>query len=235
MNGAKLKSAFASSDGVIVDTTPPISVNRLQLAKNIINNPNFVKGSSNNLTGWNESVGALISTTCSLGQSCACLKNSAISQTLKVTEGHKYRVSVKLTSGKTGDENQMRNAFVKISTLHHSMKILPFTTSTMSHTEHYYITSQSNDVTLSIGTEDRQLDVCFLEVKVQELLAGQRNEITNTDHPHLGHKSPVLYHFTISGHWLSLSFTWDFEDPESPIVDYLVAVGTVKGWSSIPK
>ena len=51
VNGAGLKSAGISSDGVVIDSTPPLPLHKFRLGQNLLQNPSFEEDTPSGVTG----------------------------------------------------------------------------------------------------------------------------------------------------------------------------------------
>eukprot|EP00058_Branchiostoma_floridae_P000533 XP_002586021.1 hypothetical protein BRAFLDRAFT_110187 [Branchiostoma floridae] len=96
------------------------------------------------------------------------------------------------------------------------------------HKHVFYFTAVEHVSEVVIGSVGPWSGIALDDVKVQEMRQGSRPPPANPN-PTNQLTSPVHLETSFAHDWTSVRAAWDFVDPESPIVGYSWAIGTVRG------
>ncbi|XP_078696223.1 uncharacterized protein LOC144924666 [Branchiostoma floridae x Branchiostoma belcheri] len=100
------------------------------------------------------------------------------------------------------------------------------------HKHVFYFTAVEGVSTVVIGSVGPWSGIALDDVKVQEMRPGSRLPPANPN-PTNQLTSPVHLETSFAHDWTSVHAAWDFVDPESPIVGYSWAIGTVRGGTQL--
>ena len=238
VNGAGLKSGGVSSDGVVIGSTPPLPLHRFQLGVNLVKNPSFEEYAFTSGTqevfpkGWTGS-GRINVTTSSSETSAqdketfADLISGYIAQAVKTEEGNKYRVSFHVHSPRTSHFHSQQLGFVQLPGFHSAFVVVPTSDEWQKHV--YYFTASDSLSMIRIGAVGQKTGFLLDNVQIQKVGKGHRSVSTDHRDPSSSHVQPMHVHVMSRGRLMALTAMWDVEDPESPVVNYFWAIGTVRG------
>ena len=235
VNGAGLKSATVSSDGVVIDSTPPLPLHNFQLGRNFLKNPSFEEDTPQ--PGTKEAVPSewmgqgtlhLTSSTGDVGaqdgQTFLDVVSGYIEQTVATTEMTKYRVTFYVHSPNNDHFHSQQLGFVRLPGFHAAFAIEPTMTDWQKHV--YYFIANDSTSAIKVGAVGHKTGFLLDNVQIQEVGRGQRS--SSADQRDMDN-SPILVHLNSRGHYTALTAAWDVEDPESPVTNYFWAIGTVRG------
>ncbi|XP_053398434.1 uncharacterized protein LOC128556766 [Mercenaria mercenaria] len=233
-------SELVSSNGVIIDTTPPVRAKRVECQPNILADSSFenIMHLEDNYTicdNISDSQWNLSSNTCvSLEESSMAQHGGiklhlqgSISQTVNTEMHGKYRLtfhtsaipsSVLHLSAVEGytQVNGQRHVFM--------MYIKP-NTNTYAWQKHiFFFHLDTNTSTVEFGTVKNH--VAFALDGIQFQLCEVSTNETEAD----GH---VNVHTVFVHDWSSIHADWSFTDPETDILEYMWAIGTVQGGTQL--
>ncbi|XP_078616228.1 uncharacterized protein LOC144884650 [Branchiostoma floridae x Branchiostoma japonicum] len=100
------------------------------------------------------------------------------------------------------------------------------------HKHVFYFTAVEQVSEVVIGSVGPWSGITLDDVKVQEMRLGSRPLPANPN-PTNQLTSPVHLETSFAHDWTSVRAAWDFVDPESPIVGYSWAIGTVRGGTQL--
>ncbi|XP_035696851.1 uncharacterized protein LOC118430248 [Branchiostoma floridae] len=100
------------------------------------------------------------------------------------------------------------------------------------HKHVFYFTAVEHVSEVVIGSVGPWSGITLDDVKVQEMRQGSRPPPANPN-PTNQLTSPVHLETSFAHDWTSVCAAWDFVDPESPIVGYSWAIGTVRGGTQL--
>ncbi|XP_078696304.1 uncharacterized protein LOC144924691 isoform X1 [Branchiostoma floridae x Branchiostoma belcheri] len=100
------------------------------------------------------------------------------------------------------------------------------------HKHVFYFTAVEGVSNVVIGSVGHWSGIALDDVKVQEMRPGSRLPPANPN-PTNQLTSPVHLETSFAHDWTSVHAAWDFVDPESPIVGYSWAIGTVRGGTQL--
>ncbi|KAI8487523.1 hypothetical protein Bbelb_347570 [Branchiostoma belcheri] len=100
------------------------------------------------------------------------------------------------------------------------------------HTHVFYFTAVKAVTKVVFGSVGPLSGIALDDVKVQEMRPGSRLPPANPN-PTNQLTSPVHLETSFAHDWTSVHAAWDFVDPESPIVGYSWAIGTVRGGTQL--
>lgn len=244
-------SKTAKSNGVVVDTTQPKPASMEQLEHNIALNPSFensgnipsnwdhiknislCRGSSNALPiSWNSSVGSCVNVLKSGkniamdGRAFLFLKGE-ISQILNFLNVNKlYRITfVTAHPPLLGAVLANKEGYVEFGGQRHVFMVYTkqdkhdvLSTNVDWHHHTFYFWSYRPEGIVKLGSMTGNTGILFDDLKVQE------TELHN-DSSASGNSKHVYAHVVSMHQWSSVHASWSFIDPESPIVDYMWAIG----------
>ena len=237
-NAAGLKSEGVTSDGYIIDSTPPSSLHKFQLGSNKLKNPSFGEGvgSEDGVPKEWKGHGKFLLTTNSGnikakdGQTYTDIVSGYIEQTLATVKTKRYRVTFHVRSPDTVRFHSQQLGFVQLPGFHAAFFVEPTAaTSGESWQKHvYYFTASNSSSTARIGAVGHKTGFLLDNVSIQEVNAGRRNPSTDPrDRANL-HVQPMHVHMNSRGRYTALTAAWDVEDPECPVTNYYWAIGTLR-------
>ncbi|XP_078701246.1 uncharacterized protein LOC144927586 [Branchiostoma floridae x Branchiostoma belcheri] len=253
VDAAGLQSAVAKSDGMTIDTTAPVLMEKLEVGQNIVQDFSFEESSSQLGVESGDALdfSSLPSFTSSHwtveeGSTAAVLNASAgdhginflylagsISQLLSTTSGSKYRMTLSLkhnpfVKNKRSDEEVLIEApgVSKIVQLYHRPGRHDAQSENRWQKATMFFTATSGSSAISIATPGRTRGVLIDNVDVRlcnVMEVGEGMSSNNSVHVEL----EIIHGFN------SVFASWGFVDMESPIVDYMWAIGTVQGGTQL--
>ena len=241
VNGAGLKSAGVSSDGVVSDSTPPLPLHKFRLGQNLLKNPSFEEDTPSGVTdavpkGWtvdgtcHQAVsGSTGGVNAQDGQVYVDLVCGHIEQEVTSEKTKKYRVTFYVHSPDTARFHSQQLGFVQLPGFHASFVIEPTSGEWQKHV--YYFVATDLSSTVKIGAVGHKTGFLLDNVRVQELIEGRRNSSIDPRDPVSSHVQPMHVHVTSRGSYTAVTAAWDVEDPESPVTGHSWAIGTVRGES----
>ena len=238
VNAAGLKSTEVSSDGVVIDSTPPLPLHRFQLGVNLVKNPSFEEDAFTSGTqevfpkGWTGSGRINVTTSSSEmsaqdKQTFVDLISGYITQTVKTEEGNKCRVSFHVHSPRTSHLHSQQLGFVQLPGFHSAFVVAPTSDEWQKHV--YYFTASDSLSMIRIGAVGHKTGFLLDNVQIQKVGKGRRSVSTDHRDPTSSHVQPMHVHVMSRGRHMAVTAMWDVEDPESPVVNYFWAIGTVRG------
>ncbi|KAL3843250.1 hypothetical protein ACJMK2_021192 [Sinanodonta woodiana] len=250
-------SPIVVSDGVTVDSTAAVSEDRSVFLNNIVHNPSFEADNfgktcmeiehmtnceTRPITGWTSTPGSCVwlATTnihhAQDGNSFLVAKGSVAQAIQGLEKGQKYRVvfytshlpfSLTVISNKEGfiSIDGSRHVFFLHNKVHRQDNRHAFQTIMIWHQHTFFFQARSTNITLEIGSTDRSTGIAIDNIQVQ------RN-VLRTD-PSMDTNYHVQAHTVYVHDWTSVHASWNFVDPDSPIVDYSWAIGYIVGGSQL--
>lgn len=244
-------STTASSNGVTVDTTHPEPTTMEHLDDNIADNPSFenfinpsinwetinnvslCSGSSTALPiNWNYTERTCVSVLESRknqamdGRSFIFVEGEIYQKIKNIKVDHLYRVTfVTAHPPILGSVLANKEGYVNLDENRHVFLVYTKQDkhSTASddldwHHHTFYFRPVRPEVTIKLGTMTGKTGILFDDLKVQETVIHHNDDVS------VNHKQ--IHAHVISLHeWSSIHASWNFYDPESPIVDYMWAIG----------
>ncbi|KAK2183533.1 hypothetical protein NP493_308g03123 [Ridgeia piscesae] len=238
-NGAGLKATAVSSDGYIIDSTPPRSLHKFQLGRNLLKNPSFqrdVDRTAGIPTDWNGQGTFLIANSrgginAQDAQTFLDIVSGYVEQTVPTVKSTKYRVTFYVRAPDSVRFHSQQIGFVQLTHVHRAFSVEPTTTSSGdSWQKHvYYFTASGANSAVRIGSVGHKTGFLLDDVTVQEIGLGRRSPATDPKDPVSSHVQPMHVHVTSRGSYTAVTAAWDVEDPESPVTGHSWAIGTVRG------
>ncbi|XP_076075248.1 uncharacterized protein LOC143046131 isoform X2 [Mytilus galloprovincialis] len=244
-DGVGHTSDTTPSNGVTVDTTPPVPIMFSHAADNFITNPSFEEThgcfmdtddiSVNNLCdndncyqplSWSK-VGCLVTIksdvdTAHDGRSFIYLKGTMQQNIQQLSSGNLYKLSF-VTSHPHINTAVISNIEGSVKFGHKEYVFHIFTKENQSeivwHLHTFYFTPNTNSSDLIISNLNRNIGFLVDNVKVQAV------EV----HPNSACETPVQVHTVGLHRWSSIHASWNFVDFGSPITEYLWAIGNTRG------
>ncbi|XP_078621331.1 uncharacterized protein LOC144887808 [Branchiostoma floridae x Branchiostoma japonicum] len=253
VDAAGEQSDVATSDGVTIDTTPPVLLEKLEVGDNIVKDFSFEESASRirvklgealNFTSppsftssyWTVEGGStaavLNATAGDHGNNVLYLAGS-LSQLLTTTTGSKYRMTLSLlhnpfVQNKRSDEEVLIQApgISKVVQLYRrpGRHDSPNANRWQKATVFFTATSASSSISIATPGRTRGILVDNVDVRlcnVMEVEEGMSS--SNSVHVEL----QIIHGLN------SVLASWGFVDMESPIVDYMWAIGTVRGGTQL--
>ena len=238
-NGAGLKSDGVSSDGVVIDSTPPEVLHKFQLGPNLLKNPSFEEdiGTREAVPKEWEGLGTCYVTASTDdvsapdGNTFLDVVSGYVNQTVATTKLTKYRVMFFARSPDTIRFHSQQLGFVRLPGVHSAFVVEPPATTSRElwQTHVYYFTASDSVSTVNIGAIGHKTGFLLDNVQIQEVGEGRRSPSTDQRDPANSHVQPMHVHLNSRGRFTALTAAWDVEDPESPVRNYYWAIGTVRG------
>ena len=247
------QSKTANSNGIIIDTTHPEPTLMEHLEENIAINPSFEETNGdtidwNNVTDvnfctnidsvqplkWNSTTGSCVAVLKSDknvamdGRSFLFVEGE-ISQILeKMASGQLYRITfVTAHPPIMGAVLANKEGYVQIGDKRHVFMVYTkndkhgsSTKGVDWHHHTFYFRSNINKASISLGSMTGNTGILFDDIKVQQAILHDHDD-SEAQGKHV-HAHVVALH-----QWSSIHASWSFVDPESPIVDYMWAIGRV--------
>ena len=241
VNAASLKSAAVSSDGVVIDSTPPRPLHKFQLGMNLLKNPSFEEDAPSagtqvaipkKWTGYGR-VNLMASSsniTAQDKQTFVDIISGHVEQTVGTVKTKKYRVSFHVRSPNTTRFHSQQLGFVRLPGFHTTfvVELMVVTSGEWQKHVYYFIASDSTS-TIRVGAVGHKTGFLLDNVQIQEVGEGRRSPSTDQRDPANSHVQPMYVHLSSRGSYTALTAAWDVEDPESPVRNYYCAIGTVRG------
>ncbi|XP_066263995.1 uncharacterized protein [Branchiostoma lanceolatum] len=253
VDAAGLQSNVARSDGVTIDTTPPVPLEKLEVGQNILEDFSFEESPSPIRIESGEALdfSSLPSFTSSHwtiedGSSAAVLNASAgdhgsnvlylagsLSQLLTTTTGSKYRLTLSLlhnpfVQNKRSDEEVLIQApgISKVVQLYRrpGRHDSPNENRWQKATIFFTATSASSSISVETPGRTRGILVDNVNVRLCNVMEAQEGMSSNNS---------VHVELQIIHGLSSVFASWGFVDMESPIVDNIWAIGTVQGGTQL--
>ena len=215
VNGANMSSTEVYSNGIIIDLSPPKKVNHYKLGINLIKNPNFHSMTAD----WEVQAKQNLFRTDKI-----CILNGEIQQEVKTTPGHKYRLIVHAVAAPDSTSHFSLGHVSFGHKNHHIISAAKENDDVHLQIKEYYVIAHGHKTMLKFGTLTDAM-ICIGNIMLEPFQ--KSNSITEKFD--LPEGSAVHVDVIASSTGVSLVCTWNFEDFETMITDYMIAVGTVKG------
>lgn len=247
------KSNIAKSNGVVIDLTHPEPTSLEHLERNIAFNPSFEDYDNNHqlanweqiknvslCTGsykavpskWNISHGSCVSVLKSNkniamdgrtflfveGEITQMLYNLRVNKLYRVTfvTSHSQLLGAVLANNEGYvDFDGNRHVFMIYTKQN---KHSTAASDLVWHHHTFYVRSKRPEMILKLGSMTGNTGILFDDVKVQETVLHDNSDVSRTG-------KHVHAHIISLHQWSSIHASWSFVDPESPIVDYMWAIG----------
>ncbi|XP_076086914.1 uncharacterized protein LOC143057491 [Mytilus galloprovincialis] len=247
-------SDTATSNGFTIDETPPTPVQLMFTENNMIKNPSFEDSDNNfvdilnmsttNICGyskpdhWNSSDNDCICVVGSSksiamdGRSFLFLRGSVL-QTLYNLEKDNFYSVIFFTAHVPFEDSVLstKEGYIEFGNERHVFLVYQkqdkhgseIDVSWHSHT--FYFTARNKDVNITYGSMDDTTGILIDKIQFSKV------EIVDVrTHPY-----PILSHAVWLHGWSSIHASWHFVDEESPIVEYLWAIGYKEGSTEIQR
>ena len=247
------KSRTTKSNGIIIDTTHPEATIMEHLEENIAINPSFEETNGdtinwNNITDvnfctstdavqpiyWNRTTDSCVAVLKSdknvamdgryfvfiKGQISQPLENLKIGQLYRITfvTAHPPILGAVLANKEgyvqIGDKRHVFMVYTKKDKHGSNSKEVDW------HHHTFYFHSNINKAAISFGSLTGNTGILFDDVKIQQAIIHDHDD-SEAQGKHI-HAHVVALH-----QWSSIHASWSFVDPESPIIDYMWAIGIV--------
>ncbi|XP_078578622.1 uncharacterized protein LOC144863374 [Branchiostoma floridae x Branchiostoma japonicum] len=251
VDASGLWSPPAFSDGVTVDTTAPIPMEKYSFGQNLLSNPSFedvqTTGNGGLPASWLTSGIANASSPSQAisqdGRSYLLLLGS-VSQAVSTTPGDKYRLTFHASPVFPSHTPVLsQEGYVRGPGMHRVFKLyqrpshlegtqLQLDTNITWHRHVFYFTAVHTVSNITIGSTGVWNGIALDNVQVERMQLGP--QLPSADpNPTAPQPSPVRLHTRFVHSWTSVHAAWDFVDPESPIIDYRWAIGTARGGTQL--
>ena len=233
VDAAGLQSARVSSDGVVIDSTPPVPVHKFRFGPNLLKNPSFEAGRSLSIPDkWTgNGIFFLTNTTSAVeaqdGHVYLDIASGYVEQTISTVKTKKYRVTFYIRSPDNGRFHSQQLGYTRLPGFH-AAYIVAITSVEWQKHVYYFISSDTTSV-VRIGAVGRKTGFLLDNVRVEEVGDGRLRLSTDPKDPVNSHVQPMHVHMNSRGRYTALTAAWDVEDPESPVTNYYWAIGTVLG------
>ncbi|WAR05722.1 hypothetical protein MAR_021091 [Mya arenaria] len=231
-------SDLVASDGVLIDRTPPLRVTYILSDENLVRNGSFEYAANSSLqcedlpnsfwNGHNSCLKAIKAHNLPHGNSYLLLQGS-VSQEIIVEHSGKFKLQF-YTSNRPTKLTQMsvQDGYVVVNETKHVflMHKKPSLTEAVIWQEHHYLLNLPvGKTTVTFGAENKaSFGIDDISIRYY---SGKTYLENSTDVKH-------LQALTIHAHdWSSIYSDWHFEDPESGIIEYFWAIGTVRGGTQL--
>ncbi|XP_070571538.1 uncharacterized protein [Ptychodera flava] len=256
VDAAGLVSLSAVSDGVILDTSAPVIRSMYFNDSNLIENPSFEEiqdttedgnstdGCADGVSlsckpkGWQiEGIGYVQTSAETVGQSenAYLILYGSVSQYIGTVEGDKYKLSFHVShTVQSSTPLLSQEGYIDIPGMHRVFHLFQRAGSHGDNGlaewfEHaYYFTADSASSNIEIGSFGERSAIALDNVRVQRL-----SPITDTDDVTEEFATAIAVDVRTDGIRFAVIANWDMIDIESAIIEYLWAIGTVKGGTQI--
>ena len=233
-DAAGLTSLPAVSDGIMLDLTPPQPESSFSYSHNIIQNPSFEQHDNQaglTIEHWDTEGKVEIDSkgTAKDGVYYVRLVDGEITQDVVTTPGIMYRLQLYAAQGEdsTDTEYKITPCSVSIANLQTAFAIYTQPASTgnndflaeWSHSTFYFQASRTTE-TLIFSSMSKKGSVLLDAISVQAVIINEDNGAG---------QSAVDMKVTTTGQYSTVTASWHLTDPESPIIQYMWAIGTVRG------
>ncbi|WAR05117.1 hypothetical protein MAR_020486 [Mya arenaria] len=231
-------SDFVASDGILIDRTPPFRVTYVLSDENLVRNGSFEYAANSSLQcedlpnsfwkGHNSCLKAIKAHNLPNGNSYLLLQGS-VSQEIFVEHSGKFKLQFYTSNMPTKlAQMSVQDGFIVVNETKHVFVMHKKTSSTETGTwqEHHFLLNLPIGKTkVTFGAENKgSFGIDDISIRYYSSKAYLEN---STDVKH-------LQAVTIHAHdWSSIYSEWHFEDPESGIVEYFWAIGTVRGGTQL--
>ena len=229
---------------MVIDSTPPLPIHKFRLGTNILTNPSFEKDIPSGppsavVTGWTGN--GIFSTSLSSGNISAQdgqiyvnIVSGSLKQTVATQTMNKYRVTFYVNSPDTSHFHSQQLGFAQLPEFHTAFAVEPSTVLSGEWQKHvYYFIASDSTSTVTIGAVGHKTGFLLDNVQIQEVGVGHRIPSTDQGDPANSHDQPMHVHLNTRGSYTALTAAWDVDDPESPVTNYLWAIGTVPGKNDV--
>ncbi|KAL3873929.1 hypothetical protein ACJMK2_037006, partial [Sinanodonta woodiana] len=256
MDVAGHASNISESNGVIIDATPPIRKQKLAFEENLVFNPSFENFndstalkdvethktcSGNIIQNWfynPNSCAYIISSNDSLasdGDSFVIIKGSILQDIINISVGTSYRFMF-YTSHLPFEGNDIisNEGYIKFGSDYRVFLLYnrPQTSSSDKmndmfswHKHTFYFTGHHEESFLEIGNYAGSAGFALDDLHMQAVALAKDGD--------LGPQGHVTAHTVFLHDWSSIHAEWDFYDPDSPIIDYIWAIGNTEGGTQL--
>ena len=237
INGAGLKSDGVSSDGLVMDSTPPAILHKFRLGPNLLKNPSFEDDSGTREAApkdWG-AMGKVFVTkgagvlSASHGQMFVDIVSGYVKQNVATETLKKYRVTFYVHAPDTARFHSQQLGYVRLPEVHAVFVVLSATSGEPWQKHVHYFMADDSVSTVNIGAVGHKTGFLLDNVSVQEVGLGRRGPATDLRDPVSSHVQPMHVHVTSRGSYTAVTAAWDVEDPESPVTGHSWAIGTVRG------
>ncbi|XP_070573747.1 uncharacterized protein [Ptychodera flava] len=155
----------------------------------------------------------------------------SVSQTVITTVGGKYKISF-YASHLPGLTTSLlsQEGYIRLPGIQRVFKLFQRSARTQSQLdwyEHvYYFTATAALSDITIGSFGDKSGISLDDVRLYPLHSNSKQESSES-------LDPIHVHIRTDGKEFSLHASWTITDRESPIVDYMIAIGTVKGGTQL--
>ena len=164
--------------------------------------------------------------------------DAILTETVPTTVGHSYKFSFEAApQTQTSTTNAQAVGYVLLPGSHqhfvvHTQQnsdVFP-SLNTIWQKQVFYMTATESESEIVIVAEGRGNSMSIRGMSLVELQQGERPVHPDPNHPHADHVQPVHVHISSIGDLTSVTANWDVVDTESPVVNNLWAIGSVKGF-----
>ncbi|XP_052082402.1 uncharacterized protein LOC127720030 [Mytilus californianus] len=247
-------SDTATSNGVVIDETPPTPVQLMFTENSMIKNPSF-EDSDNNFVDilnmsttyicgyskpkhWNSSDNDCICVVGSSksiamdGRSFLFLRGSVLQTLSNLERDNSYSVNF-FTAHVPFEDSVLstKEGYIEFGNERHVFLVYQKQDKHGSdidvswHSQTFYFTAKNKDVNITFGSMDDTTGILLDNIQFSKV------EVVDGG----THSYPVLSHAVWLHGWSSIHASWQFVDEESPIVEYLWAIGYKEGSTEIQR
>ncbi|XP_002736788.1 uncharacterized protein LOC100378079, partial [Saccoglossus kowalevskii] len=236
---AGLHSVAAVSNGVVIDDTAPNVEERFSFGANVLRNPSF-----EDIHGWIIDGNSEIKSQSQYAQNgdSFLLLYGEVHQSFQSVIGSKYQV-IFYTSHIYSSSTPLlsQEGFIQLPESHHVFPLYQRPGRQDSHQDidnmiwqrHvFYFIAMETSSTITIGSVGLNNGIAIDNVQVRYIGLGPRDPPAI---PNLMNQlsSPVHVETLVQHEWNSVHARWHAVDVESPIVDFMWAIGTVQGGTQL--
>ena len=218
-NAAGLISQPVHSNGFVWDQSPPISLQFFDFADNLLLNSNFDSGVDNWLVSA-ELVNLEIN-------HALCILNGNFHQIVSTEPYGQYRLRFHAFNG--GDDSTSASlGYIHFGDLEkHTFSAVTLNDDIHTRQKVYFLLAQGTRTTLEFGTLGTEL-LCMSQIELEPMSEGPRKP-QPIGHPEANFAGSIHVHVIAADTGSTVLVKWDFVDVKSPILDYMLAIGTVQG------
>ena len=215
VNGANMSSVEVYSNGVTVDFSPPMRVNHYKLGINIVKNPYF----HSLAVDWEVEAKQTMFMTDKI-----CLFHGEMQQEVKTIAGQKYRLMFNAVAASDSTSHFSLGHVYFGHKNHHIISAAKESDDVHLQIKAHYVIAHGNTTMLKFETLTDAM-ICIGNIVLEPI-----QKISNTAETlDITEGRAVHVDMITSSTGVSLVLAWHFEDFETMITDYMIAVGTIKG------
>ncbi|XP_077997650.1 uncharacterized protein LOC144450798 isoform X2 [Glandiceps talaboti] len=245
VDAAGLQSEAAISNGITMDTTPPVVEERFVFGDNLVQNPSFEDWTlvTDSKTPDNWQVNGIADIVTSTGQDGNAFIQvyGDITQDLTTVVGEKYQVTFYCSHiYQSHNPIGSQEGFIQGPGIHHVFSLYQRaghygdgnTEAISWHRYVYYFTASEVQSAIVLGSVGRNNGIAIDNIAVRHVGIGARQP-PSIPTPYNQYSSAVHVETQVLHEWNSVHASWNMVDLESTMKEYMWAIGTVAGGTQL--